>query len=823
MFRSSRPPIPPAQIEPWLTGPIDNPENEPQLRTSVPNALLEREGELEAAHLDHDFENVVDRIEDHPEVAEAFATFLEQWETWALTELLDRPVREFYAALFEVHIAASTNPETYELIDAIGCLSWMDAGAKVRRHVLTRSIRVDFNDKTGRLTVRPDAATESFTLELDMVDPSRIRDPRVVDTIRQDARHAEDAVFDRALAGQLAQRVVHCMDANGRYVDQDRPETASDDAVVAYAPAMILRERSQRSLLQIFSTIIAQLQVAESVPEGLMPLVDPDHTPDPGLTWDERDGAVVIADDEPYLPLPVNEQQLRIIRSVDAHAHTLVQGPPGTGKTHTAAALISHLLAQGKRILVTAQTDRALKEVREKVPVEIKPLSVAVVGAGREDMADLRLAVDRISQEAAEFDVEQSRTDETELIEAIDRLQRERAATCHLLTSSRQSDIDAHEAPDGVGTLTEIVERHHRDDDRFDWIESVTTWPFDRRPPLTDLEAQELLASLYDDDLRATEAESLRGLVPLSELVDPDTFERLVRNEEDASAINDRNEQHARDQRFDELFKLPVSTRSQLQSLSHSLSSEWMALQQRRESWMPAALEDVRSDRLAPWEARESEIARLIGAAAALIGGLDPAVPIAAQGDRGQLTAIAQALLEHVDEAGAIRSDISGNPKIGLLTNRTVKQAAPFFAGVTVGGRPATTRDQLDAFLRWAEASNLLDALDRAWPAETAIPQEDTLFERLAWHSAELEVLERVLALSSGLGDLRQLSSDIDIGPVNQPSDFVQLNQVAHAADERLDFDKKRASVQAALEPIERRAEAGNTGSLHGAPGRRDQ
>ena len=269
------------------------------------------------------------------------------------------------------------------------------------------------------------------------------------------------------------------MDANGRYVDQDRPETASDDAVVAYAPAMILRERSQRSLLQIFSTIIAQLQVAESVPEGLMPLVDPDHTPDPGLTWDERDGAVVIADDEPYLPLPVNEQQLRIIRSVDAHAHTLVQGPPGTGKTHTAAALISHLLAQGKRILVTAQTDRALKEVREKVPVEIKPLSVAVVGAGREDMADLRLAVDRISQEAAEFDVEQSRTDETRSSSkrSID-YSRERAATRHLLTSSRQSDIDAHEAPDGVGTLTEIVERHHRDDDRFDWIESVTTWPF---------------------------------------------------------------------------------------------------------------------------------------------------------------------------------------------------------------------------------------------------------------------------------------------------------------------------------------------------------
>ena len=56
-------------------------------------------------------------------------------------------------------------------------------------------------------------------------------------------------------------------------------------------------------------------------------------------------------------------------------------GPPGTGKTHTAAALITHLLAQGKRVLVTAHTDRALKEVGSKLPESIKPLSVAIVGA----------------------------------------------------------------------------------------------------------------------------------------------------------------------------------------------------------------------------------------------------------------------------------------------------------------------------------------------------------------------------------------------------------------------------------------------------------
>src|SRR5690606_30119650 len=100
----------------------------------------------------------------------------------------------------------------------------------------------------------------------------------------------------------------------------------------------------------------------------------------------------------------LNDVQRQILRRVDTCAQTLVQGPPGTGKTHTAAALLSHLLAQGKRVLVTAQTDRALKEVREKLPDPIKPLSVAVVGTSREDMAHLQEAVERIGSAADEYD-----------------------------------------------------------------------------------------------------------------------------------------------------------------------------------------------------------------------------------------------------------------------------------------------------------------------------------------------------------------------------------------------------------------------------------
>lgn len=48
----------------------------------------------------------------------------------------------------------------------------------------------------------------------------------------------------------------------------------------------------------------------------------------------------------------------------------ILEGPPGTGKTHMIAELCAKLCAQGKSVLVTALTNRALIEIAEKSAVE---------------------------------------------------------------------------------------------------------------------------------------------------------------------------------------------------------------------------------------------------------------------------------------------------------------------------------------------------------------------------------------------------------------------------------------------------------------------
>ena len=71
---------------------------------------------------------------------------------------------------------------------------------------------------------------------------------------------------------------------------------------------------------------------------------------------------------------PANAEQYEIATRLAKSKAVLVQGPPGTGKTHTIANLLGCLLAQGKTVLVTAHTTKALRVLPGQVDDALKPL-----------------------------------------------------------------------------------------------------------------------------------------------------------------------------------------------------------------------------------------------------------------------------------------------------------------------------------------------------------------------------------------------------------------------------------------------------------------
>ena len=358
------PPQPPTAMNPWLASEVDDPNSRPELLSS---RIIERQpSDAETTEFADEVHLEEIHLDDYPEIVAAFDDWIPRWELWSKSEAVIRPVRDSYNKLFSIQLAHTGNPEELEVLCAVNCLAWEPAGSEPSlRHCFTVPVVIEFDDDSGRLTVLPKDTTKGLSLELDMLDPGVIADPRRIGEIQSDAAQSDGHPLDREAASLYGRRLVHCLDTEGQYDEEDEAPDAGPHPRISFAPALILRKRSQLGLLQVFQQIVSQLEDALTIPEGLIPLIDPNFVPDPSSGVSNEPGAIVTLDDDLFLPLPVNDAQLRVVKQMDRSAQVLVQGPPGTGKTHTAAALISHLLAQGKRVLVTAQTDRALKEVRE--------------------------------------------------------------------------------------------------------------------------------------------------------------------------------------------------------------------------------------------------------------------------------------------------------------------------------------------------------------------------------------------------------------------------------------------------------------------------
>ncbi|MFJ6673282.1 AAA domain-containing protein [Actinosynnema sp. NPDC091369] len=790
-----QPPEPEAELRPWLDGEWDDPATPPRLRESI------GEGEQRTA------------LDDVPETRDAHVAWEARWSEWAERERGDRPARNVYNDLFSAYVTAAGHAEELELVVGVGCLSWSPPGHHVvRRHLVTVPAVIHFDDATGQLTLQQTEVADGLNVELDMLDPGRVANPQHVVQIRNEAREVAAAVLHREVVGGVLRRLAHALDGDAAYLDEDDAQKVGPHAVAAFAPAVVLRRRSRQGIVDILDSVAAQLGESGVVPDGLLPLVDPDHRP--AAERSPEAGALVEIDTDLFLPLPVNDRQLRVLTQVDAKAQTLVQGPPGTGKTHTVAALLSHLLAQGKRVLVTAHTDRALKEVRAKLPEAIAPLAVSVVGSSRSDLTDLKVAVERISHVAGEYDAEAARRAVEDHVTAIEGLRLRRAGLYRRLLDARGEEVAEHEIGDYRGTLAALARRVEAERERFGWVADLATVSGVAPSPIPARDIVEWHRILVDDAVNADEPESRLKLVPLADVPTPEPFFTLVTAERQAIAAEEGHGSLTQHTAFDAVRRLDQSTRTVLRQRLNGFAREAGDLSRRREQWMNDALSDVLSTRANHWRSRGNQVAQLIGRVSPLVDRLGPLTEVqVASTDMGALVALAGALRAHVGEGGKLKTNPDGSPKTGAFAPKAVKQGQPLFQAVRVNGVPPTSAEQLDLFLMWADATRSLDALDRAWPDSVHIPAEDTLSERLQWHVTELEQLRRVLALGealeseerdlAGLGLPRPNWTDLDAVQT-----YARLVDAAAASDARTAATVPLLEVVRTIADVARRADA---------------
>jgi len=68
-------------------------------------------------------------------------------------------------------------------------------------------------------------------------------------------------------------------------------------------------------------------------------------------------------------PIPLNKEQLQVLRAIDKKdcERVIIEGPPGTGKSHTITAIIYNALLNKKSVLMVSDKKEALDVVEEKI------------------------------------------------------------------------------------------------------------------------------------------------------------------------------------------------------------------------------------------------------------------------------------------------------------------------------------------------------------------------------------------------------------------------------------------------------------------------
>lgn len=280
------------------------------------------------------------------------------------------------------------------------------------------------------LEVRVDeSASPRFLGEVVQVFAEERIDLVVLNELKEYVASASPEVLgDEALTSEIRNAAVRLSTAC-RWIDPNDAESRVTDAEleasgvkfrIAPRPVLFLQDRPT-GIKEAVEAIRARIDDSSDIPQHLVEIVSPDAFPtyapedDRKPTLEEKLAATAGEDETILLTKPANTEQLAIARSIMRNDVVLVQGPPGTGKTHTIANLLGHFLAQGKRVLVTSQTTKALAVLKEKLPEEIQPLCVSVI-QDKKDLERTAVALQRTI----------SATTLTELSESIEGLEADR-------------------------------------------------------------------------------------------------------------------------------------------------------------------------------------------------------------------------------------------------------------------------------------------------------------------------------------------------------------------------------------------------------------
>jgi very-short-patch-repair endonuclease len=419
--RLTRPPEPPEEITAWLEDGWDDPS-----KPVIVDETVEEPVDGAAPKLA--------KFADDP----ARVADLERWKLlrseWVNTEKPARAAMKIFESLYTLYGRIDREGERVELVLGDGILSWRRAEGSIYHPILLQRLQLQFDASVPEFTIsESDYPVELYSALFQSMSDV---DGRAIGRCREELEEGGFHPLVNGATSGFLKRLVVQLSARGEFFEDGAPEKEANDPCIGRDPVLFLRPRTLGFAAAI-EGILADLRSREDLPWSLLNIVG-EELPNADVAGASLSTAAEVPSDcEVLLSKPANAEQIRIAQQLEEHGGVLVQGPPGTGKTHTIGNLVGHLLAQGKSVLVTSHTTKALRMVRHHIVSELRPLCVSVLESDLDSRKQLESAVGAIAErlsraDAGSLEMEAKRleSERTDLLRKLEEIRKERMGAC---------------------------------------------------------------------------------------------------------------------------------------------------------------------------------------------------------------------------------------------------------------------------------------------------------------------------------------------------------------------------------------------------------
>ena len=324
---------------------------------------------------------------------EILEKLLKDRKLWVEEQKKIEVVRNLFDTLYNKYLVLDRDSDSLELVVANGLVKVPNED--IYYPILLKKVNFSINTEKNIISITDASDNDFITQELYLNFLAEVENINLDKVFYLEDKIVENNIHPISKNDTIKdffREFIHNLNPRAQFIEDLDKKNKESVITIEWKPILFIRKKDDGKV-EAINNIIKDIENGGEIPEYLSELV-----------------GVIGSDKRAVEPIPdilftkeTNNEQIEIIKSLYSHRAVVVQGPPGTGKTHTIANLLGHFLAEGKNVLITSQTKKALDVLKEKIPTDIQDLCISMLD---DDSSDLGNSVESISEKLGYLNLE---------------------------------------------------------------------------------------------------------------------------------------------------------------------------------------------------------------------------------------------------------------------------------------------------------------------------------------------------------------------------------------------------------------------------------